>query len=179
MVTSGTQTKQTKQTSSWLDHGKWKDGSLGVTHEKHGRSPWLAHTTKLAEHPKQIFQTSVWLQGWTAGLGDSRTRVEHTASKCHSALPALGQPSAQRKVFYPGDCRNWNTFQAAAPPLHPHDLLVQNWFPRTPELGFVVVVLRFFFFLSWFTLYSQDVIKVQSEERRRTSSVSVISSTSC
>lgn len=42
-----------------------------------------------------------------------------------------------------------------------------------------LIFLIFFFPLSWFTLHSQDVIKVQSEERRGTSSVSAISSTSC
>lgn len=162
----------------------------------HSRSPRLACTAEQAEHPECIFQASIWIQAWTVSLGNGRTgsEVESTASKYCSATPIVGQPGEQRKDFYPGYCRSQNTFQTAALSLHPHDLLSKT---DSQELfyglgffgglgcfggvGFFQLVdfFDFFFPLSWFTLHSQDVIKVQSEERRGTSSVSAISSTSC
>ena len=65
-----------------------------------------------------------------------------------SALPATGQRGAERKDFYPGYCRSQNTFHAAAPSLHPHELLSNNWFPKTLFwVGyFFVVVLGWVFF---------------------------------
>lgn len=65
---------------------------------------------------------------------------------------------------------------------HPHFNPVTCYpesIPKNSFLGWGFVGLGWVFLFPWFILHSQDVIKVQSEERRETSSVSVISSTSC
>lgn len=134
-----------------------------------------------AEHPEHIFQASTQIQARAAGLGDGRTgsRAESRVSKCWSSLPIMGHFGTDKR-FLPRLLQN--TFQPAAPSLHPYDLLSKiNFQDSRFELDFFLEVwfFRLFFFLSWFTLHSQDVIKVQSEERRGTSSVSAISSTSC
>lgn len=100
-------------TWSW----EMKGWPLGDDKWNQSRSLRLARTAEQAEHPEHIFQASIWIQPWAAGLGDGRTRsgVESTVSKCCLAHPIMGQPGAERKDFYPGYCRSQNTFQAAAP----------------------------------------------------------------
>lgn len=166
-------TKQTKLTSSLLDHRKWRDGPLGMTRENHGRSPRLAHTAKQAEHPQQIFQAS--------GLGDGRTGsgVEAGWNPPESTPNVAQHFQPQDNLVQRGRISTQVTAEVSSSLSSSPWPAIQKSIPKNFfGLGFLCFR-AVFFFPSWFTLHSQDIIKVQSEERRGTSSVSVISSTSC